>query len=70
MKLQGLNNVHKIAHTLTHLDKYWSLVMVMSENDVPHVQHILSAALKKGSSIWQILTTLEDAIAGTSSMGL
>ncbi|KAG1821708.1 uncharacterized protein BJ212DRAFT_1445215 [Suillus subaureus] len=56
LKLKGLNDAHKIAHTLTHLDEYWSLVMAMSENDVPCVQHIL---------VWQILTTLEDAIAGT-----
>lgn len=65
MKLQGLNDAQKIAHTLTRLDEYRSLVMAMSENDVPRVQHILSVALKKGSSVRQILTTLEDAIAGT-----
>ncbi|KAG1777967.1 hypothetical protein EV702DRAFT_947624, partial [Suillus placidus] len=39
--------------------------MALSESDVPRIQHILAVALKRGSSIHQIINTLKDAIAGT-----
>ncbi|KIK37640.1 hypothetical protein CY34DRAFT_15586 [Suillus luteus UH-Slu-Lm8-n1] len=65
LKLQGLNDARHVTHVLTRLDEYKSLIMAMSENDVPRIQHILAVTLKRGSSICQIINTLEDAIAGT-----
>ncbi|KAG2129747.1 hypothetical protein DEU56DRAFT_741117, partial [Suillus clintonianus] len=46
------------------LDDYKSLIMALSENNVPRLQHILTVTLKRGSSIWQIINTLEDSLAG------
>ncbi|KAG2069992.1 hypothetical protein BDR04DRAFT_1020110, partial [Suillus decipiens] len=64
LKLKGLNNARRALHVLTQLDDYKSLIMVLSEHDIPCLQHILTVALKRGSSIQQIINTLEDSLAG------
>jgi hypothetical protein len=38
--------------------------MALSEPNIPRLHHILTVALKRGSSIWQIINTLEDCLAG------
>ncbi|KAG2758116.1 hypothetical protein P692DRAFT_20813650 [Suillus brevipes Sb2] len=65
LKLKGLNDARCVTHILTRLDDYKSLIMALSENDVPRKQHILTVILKRGSLIHQIINTLEDAIAST-----
>ncbi|KAG1882133.1 hypothetical protein F4604DRAFT_1921847 [Suillus subluteus] len=62
LKLKGLNDARRVLHVLTQLDDYKSLIMALSEHDIPHLQHILTVALKRGSSIWQIINTLEDSL--------
>ncbi|KAG0697506.1 hypothetical protein DFH29DRAFT_811628 [Suillus ampliporus] len=64
-KVQELNDARQVTHVLTRLDDYKSLIIALSENDVPHMQYILAVVLKQGASIRQIINTLEDAIAGT-----
>ncbi|KAG2091240.1 hypothetical protein BD769DRAFT_1631981 [Suillus cothurnatus] len=64
LKLKGLNDVRRVSHVLIQLDDYKSLIMALSEHDIPHLQHILTVALKRGSSIQQIINTLEDSLAG------
>ncbi|KAG2338518.1 hypothetical protein BDR05DRAFT_951816, partial [Suillus weaverae] len=65
LKLKGLNDARRVTHVLTRLDDYKSLIIALSENDVPRIQHILTVTLKRGSSIQQVINTLEDAITGT-----
>ncbi|KAG1863130.1 hypothetical protein F4604DRAFT_2030060 [Suillus subluteus] len=64
LKLKGLNDARRVSHILTQLDDYKSLIMALLENNIPHLQHILTVALKRGSSIRQIINTLEDSLAG------
>ncbi|KAG0692593.1 hypothetical protein DFH29DRAFT_882269 [Suillus ampliporus] len=64
-KVQELNDARRVTHVLTRLDDYKSLIIALSENDVPHMQYILAVVLKQGASIRQIINTLKDAIAGT-----
>ncbi|KAG2085113.1 hypothetical protein BD769DRAFT_1324334, partial [Suillus cothurnatus] len=64
LKLKGLNDARRVSHVLTQLDNYKSLIMALSEHDIPHLQHILTVTLKRGSSIRQIINTLEDSLAG------
>ncbi|KAG2053525.1 hypothetical protein BDR06DRAFT_886048, partial [Suillus hirtellus] len=54
----------RVSHVLTQLDDYKSLIMALSEHDISHLQYILTVALKRGSSIQQIINTLEDSLAG------
>ncbi|KAG1814254.1 uncharacterized protein BJ212DRAFT_1199941, partial [Suillus subaureus] len=64
LKLKGLNDAGRVLHILTQLDDYKSLIMVLLENNIPRLQHILTVTLKRGSSIQQIINTLEDSLAG------
>ncbi|KAG2340486.1 hypothetical protein BDR05DRAFT_977325 [Suillus weaverae] len=42
LKLKGLNDACKVSHVFTHLDDYKSLIMALSDHDVPHLQYILT----------------------------
>ncbi|KAG2065211.1 hypothetical protein BDR04DRAFT_1033349, partial [Suillus decipiens] len=50
--------------SLTQLDDYNRLLMVISENDVPRLQQVIKIALDSGASVREIVNKLEDAIEG------
>jgi hypothetical protein len=53
--------------SLTQLDNYYCLLMAISENDIPHLQQIISVALRSSTSIHEVVNKLEDAIEGIYS---
>lgn len=50
--------------SLTQLDDYSRLLMVISENDVPHLQQVIKIAIDNGASVQEVVNKLEDAIEG------
>ncbi|KAG2091941.1 hypothetical protein BD769DRAFT_1679203 [Suillus cothurnatus] len=61
-KLQGLNNGCKIRHLLSRLEDHSSLVIALSQCDIPWLCNLLQTALKNGASIRTILRMLEDTL--------
>ncbi|KAG2106084.1 hypothetical protein BD769DRAFT_1675966 [Suillus cothurnatus] len=64
LKLQGLNNSRKYMSSLTQLNGYHCLLMVISQNDVPCLQQIIHVALSNGSSVCEVVNKIKDAIEG------
>jgi hypothetical protein len=51
-------------HSLTQLDDYNHLLMAISEKDIPRIHQIIDVALRHGSSVWEVVNKLEDALKG------
>jgi hypothetical protein len=50
--------------SLTQLDNYSCLLMVISKNDVPRLHKVIKIAMDNGASVWEVINKLEDAIEG------
>ncbi|KAG1812032.1 hypothetical protein EV424DRAFT_1327201, partial [Suillus variegatus] len=61
-KLQVLNDGRKIRRLLSELEDNSSLVMALSQSDIPWLRNLLQTALKNGASIRTILRAIEDAL--------
>ncbi|KAG2129460.1 hypothetical protein DEU56DRAFT_915173 [Suillus clintonianus] len=62
LNLQSLNDDRKIKRLLSQLEDHTSLVMALSQCDVPWLWNLLQMALKNGASVHTILHLIEDAI--------
>ncbi|KAI6157458.1 hypothetical protein BKA82DRAFT_26280 [Pisolithus tinctorius] len=62
LKLQGLDDAHKIKHMLSSLEDHTSLVMALSDHDVPWLRQLLQTSLHNSTSICTILRMIEDAL--------
>ncbi|KIN93961.1 hypothetical protein M404DRAFT_169661, partial [Pisolithus tinctorius Marx 270] len=62
LKLQGLNDARKIKRMLSSLEDHTSLVMALSDHDVPWLRQLLQTSLHNGTSIRTILRMIEDAL--------
>lgn len=60
--IQSLNDGRKIRRLLSELEDHSSLVMALSQSDIPWLRNLLQTALKNGASIRTILRAIEDAL--------
>jgi hypothetical protein len=60
--MKGLNHGRKIRRLLSGLEDHSSLVIALSQCDVPWLRNLLQTALTNGASIRTILRMLEDAL--------
>ncbi|KIJ59298.1 hypothetical protein HYDPIDRAFT_60297, partial [Hydnomerulius pinastri MD-312] len=57
-----LSDSRKIKRMLSQLEDHSSLVMAMSQADIPWLRQMLQTALKNGASVCAILRMIEDAL--------
>ena len=60
--LQSLNDMCKLQHMLASLEDHNSLVMALSQADMPWLCQLLKTALHNGASIHTIIHMIEDAL--------
>ena len=54
--------MHKLQHMLASLEDHNSLVMALSQADMPWLRQLLKTALHNGASIRTIIHMIEDAL--------
>ncbi|KIN93973.1 hypothetical protein M404DRAFT_97578, partial [Pisolithus tinctorius Marx 270] len=60
--IQSLNDGHVIAHKLGTIEAHSTLVMALSQSDLPWLWQLLTTLLNNGAGINTILRKIEEAI--------